>query len=309
MNALITLFPVFFMLGLGFISKIKGWITPEQKAGANEIIFTILFPLLIFNILAPTKIEMEHVYIIIYVACSLCIAILIGKLTSSFTGKQYSHFSHYLFCCMEGGNVALPLYLSIVGSSSNTVMYDLGGCFIIFILMPIMIARTLSQGSSKSDIIKNVLKNPFVITVILALTLNLTGIYDMLLNSAIGPMITATLNQATSPIVAMILFILGYDLTIDKSILGPVLRLALVKTVVFAGIIAGFFVLFPTYMADPMYRIAPVIYFMCPTGFASIPIFAPLYRSEEDSRFTSAFLSMYMIVTLIVYVGVVVFMV
>lgn len=43
MAALSTLFPVFFMLALGFICKIKGWITPEQKAGANTIIFNILF--------------------------------------------------------------------------------------------------------------------------------------------------------------------------------------------------------------------------------------------------------------------------
>jgi len=34
-GALTTLFPVFFMLALGFTSRIKGWITQEQKVGAN----------------------------------------------------------------------------------------------------------------------------------------------------------------------------------------------------------------------------------------------------------------------------------
>ena len=34
MAALTTLFPVFFMIGLGAIARIKNWITPEQKDGA-----------------------------------------------------------------------------------------------------------------------------------------------------------------------------------------------------------------------------------------------------------------------------------
>ena len=45
MAALTTLFPVFFMLALGFIARVKGWITLEQKNGANAIIFKILFSL------------------------------------------------------------------------------------------------------------------------------------------------------------------------------------------------------------------------------------------------------------------------
>ena len=37
MAALTTLFPVFFMLALGFIARVKGWITLEQKNGSNAI--------------------------------------------------------------------------------------------------------------------------------------------------------------------------------------------------------------------------------------------------------------------------------
>ena len=37
MNALSTLFPVFFMIILGMIARIKGFISPEQKEGANHI--------------------------------------------------------------------------------------------------------------------------------------------------------------------------------------------------------------------------------------------------------------------------------
>ena len=64
MAALSTLFPVFFMVLLGIISRIKGFVTPEQKEGANNIVFNVLFPILIFNILLTSKIESSAILIV-----------------------------------------------------------------------------------------------------------------------------------------------------------------------------------------------------------------------------------------------------
>ena len=46
---------------------------------------------------------------------------------------------------------------------------------------------------------------------------------------------------------------------------------------------------------------------MCPTGFALPMQISPLYKSDEDANFTSAFISLNMIITLIVYAVVVIF--
>lgn len=307
MSALTTLFPVFFMLALGLVSRLKGWITPQQKAGANAIIFNILFPILIFNLMCSATIEMEHIKIIGYVFIIYIIAFIVGKLTASFTGKDYAHFSPYLLTCVEGGNVALPLYLSIVGISSNTVIFDIAGTVICFIVCPVLIAKEAATGSSTKEMIKSIFTNSFVIAVILGLFLNLTGIYNILLASQFGEMINATLTQATTPIVSMILFILGYDLKIDKKTLSPILKLMSVKIVYYALVIIGFFVLFPNQMADKTFMMAPIIYFMCPTGFGLMPVIAPLYKNEKDASLTSAFVSIFMIVTLFVYTMVVIF--
>lgn len=307
MSALTTLFPVFFMLALGFISRLKGWITPEQKAGANAIIFKILFPILILNLMCNATIEMEHIKIIGYVFIIYLLALFVGKLVSRFTGKEYAHFSLYLLTAVEGGNVALPLYLSIVGTSSNTVLFDIAGTVVSFIIFPILVAKEASSGTTTKELIKNIFTNSFVIAVLIGLFLNFTGLYSMLLASSFGDMITGTLSQATTPIVSMILFILGYDLNIDKKTLKPILKLMSVKIVYYALVIIGFFVLFPTQMADKTFMMAPIIYFMCPTGFGLMPIISPLYKNEDDAAFTSAFVSIFMIVTLIVYACVVIF--
>lgn len=138
MAALSTLFPVFFMVVLGLVSRVKGFITPEQKEGANSIVFNVLFPVLIFNILLTSKIESSAILIVAYVFVAFCLVMVIGKLLTKFTGKDFGHISYFMLTTCEGGNVVLPLYTSIVGVAyaSNTVIFDLAGTIIAFVTYP-----------------------------------------------------------------------------------------------------------------------------------------------------------------------------
>ncbi len=307
MAALTTLFPVFFMLALGFIARVKNWITPEQKAGANAIVFQILFPIMIFNLMLTASIESSTFYIVIYVTIAFLIAIAIGRLIAPWIDQRFAHFSYYLLTSVEGGNVALPLYLSIVGSSSLTVIFDIAGTIVAFVIVPVLLAKTISQGMSLRGLIKNIFSNSFVIAVILGLGFNILGGYTFLQSTSFFDLYTGTISQATSPIVGMILFILGYDLKIDKETLKPILKLVFVRVIYYVFVILGFFVLFPSLMNDHLFMLAVMLYFMCPTGFGLTPVISPLMKSEEDASFTSAFISLFMIVTLVVYTILVIF--
>ena len=308
MAALATLLPVFFMLALGFASRILGWVTPEQKAGANSILFDLLFPILIFNLLASADLDVSVLPVVGYVFVMYLLAMLVvGPLTARFTGRERSHFSKYLLATHEGGNVALPLYLSIVGASSNTVIFDLAGTVTCFIVIPILVARETAAGSSVADLVRNIVTNPFIIAVTLGLLLNLTGLYGLIVGSSFGPAFTGTLSMATSPIVALILFCLGYDLSIDKDTLAPLARLGAVRLAWSVLIILGFFLVFAGRMANHEFMLAVLVYFMCPTGFGMAPLLQPLYKDKSEAGFTSAFMSLYIIVTLIAYTAVVLF--
>ena len=202
MAALTTLLPVFFMLALGWAARQFGWVTPDQKAGANAVLFDLLFPILIFNLMASASLDMSVMPIVGYVFVMYLLAIMVvGPLTAHFTGRERAHFSKYLLSCHEGGNVALPLYLSIVGASSNTVIFDLAGTVTCFIVIPIMIARESAKGTSAADIVRSIVTSPFIIAVVAGLTLNLTGLYGLILSSPFGDAWTATISMVTSPIV------------------------------------------------------------------------------------------------------------
>ena len=141
----------------------------------------------------------------------------------------------------------------------------------------------------------------------LALILNLSGFYNYLSQTPFINVYTSTITQATAPIVGMILFIIGYNLKIKKETLPSLLKLLSVRLVLYVCIIAGFFIFFPHMMADKIYMIAVLIYFMSPTGFAIPMLISPLNKSEEDADFQSAFISLFMVITLIVYTVIVIF--
>ena len=311
MSALSTLFPVFFMIILGMIARIKNFISPKQKEGANHIVFNVLFPILIFNVLFTAKIEASAILIVLYVLAAFTLAMILGKFISKFTGKEMGHISPYLLTTCEGGNVALPLYTSIVGVAyaSNTVIYDIAGTVIAFIIIPVLVAKKTSGNTSTKELLKTIFTNSFVIAVMLGIVLNVLGVYDLLCQSAFIDVYTNTINMITGPIIGMILFIIGYNLKINMDTLGSLLKLLIVRIVLFAFVIVGFFVFFPHLMVEKTYLIAVLIYFMCPTGFALPMQISPLFKSEEDNSYTAALISLNMVVTLIVYTVIVIFIV
>lgn len=309
MLALTTLLPVFFMLALGFLSRKRGWISPDQKAGANALVFTILFPIMIFNLVAGADIQLETLSVLVYVFLAFILAIWLGQLTVGFTGRDKGHFTPFLMPTVEGGAVVLPLYVSIVGISSNTVIFDLAGSAIAFVVLPILVARRTAKATSTGEMITSVLLHPFVLAVSLGLLMNFTGLYGWIQESAFAALYQGIMANATGPILGTILFVLGYDFTIDPKTLAPMLRLMFLRLGYYALIVAGFFLLFPGLMAEPDYKIAVLLYFMCPTGFAIPSLIQDLFQSEEDMTFSSTFISLQMVPTLIAYSLIVVFMV
>ena len=57
-DSLKALLPVVEMIGLGNLARRFQWITQEQKEGATILVFGILFPIMVFNLLSSTKLEM-----------------------------------------------------------------------------------------------------------------------------------------------------------------------------------------------------------------------------------------------------------
>ncbi|VTS26440.1 transporter protein [Streptococcus pseudoporcinus] len=113
--------------------------------------FTVLFPILIFHLMMQAELRRATVPIIAYTLAVFILAILVEKGLRVFIGEARSHFAPFLLPTVEGGRGALPLYLSIVGVSSNTVIFDIAGAITVFLIIPVLVSRS----AANRPVIKN----------------------------------------------------------------------------------------------------------------------------------------------------------
>lgn len=304
MNALSTILPVFFMIALGLTSRVKGWITPQQASGLNTVVNKILFPIMIFNALFTTSLQMDMLAVIVFMFVAHIIAIVIGKLTSRFTSKQYKEVSPFLMATVDGGNICYPLYATIVGSEyiGNVVLLDIACMFVVFLVIPIMVSSKNSNNTNFKTLLKNLIKDPLVLTMLLGIVLQILGLHQLLENTGLIVIYDSIVSMATAPMVACILFGIGYRFTIERSALLPLVKTILTRVAVMCCFVGLFFVLFPSLVQVETFKIVVILYFLSPPALVLVSQLEPLCKKKEDAGFVSAFISLYMFITLFVYV-------
>lgn len=306
MQAISTIFPVFFILFLGIHARKKGWINHEQNNGLKTIALDILFPFLIYHIVATSVLDRNIALEIVYLIAVWILVYFFGKMVCRILPESIREISPFLLLTCEGGAVALPLYLSIVGSSYilNLIPFDLAGILINFIFVPTVLQIRRKEELKLLPLVKKVISAPFVIAALLAVITNLTGLQRLLSQSStFGSIYENTMNAIIAPVSGLILFILGYSIRLKKGFLSSLFKLAVIRLAFCTGIIASFFLIFPTKMANPIFSLGVILYFYCPTGFPVPLQIREILDSEEKEEFVSAFISLFLLIALIVYVA------
>ena len=306
MQAISTIFPVFFILFLGIHARKKGWINHEQNNGLKTIALDILFPFLIYHIVATSVLDRNIVLEIVYLIAVWILVYFFGKMVCRILPESIREISPFLLLTCEGGAVALPLYLSIVGSSYilNLIPFDLAGIMINFIFVPTVLQIRRKEELKLLPLVKKVISAPFVIAALLAVITNLTGLQRLLSqSSAFGPIYENTMNAIIAPVSGLILFSLGYSIRLKKGYLSSLFKLAVIRLIFCSGIIASFFLVFPEKMESPVFSLGVILYFYCPTGFPVPLQIREILDSEEKEEFVSAFISLFLLIALVVYVA------
>jgi len=306
MQAISTIFPVFFILFLGIYARKKEWINHEQNNGLKTIALDILFPFLIYHIVAGSVLDRDIALEIIYLIGVWIVVYFLGKIICRMLPENLRDLSPFLLLTCEGGAVALPLYLSIVGSSYilNLIPFDLAGILINFIFVPTVLQIRRKDELKLLPLVKKVVSAPFVIAALLAVITNLTGLQRLLSQSStFGSIYENTMNAIIAPVSGLILFSLGYSIRLKKGYLSSLFKLVVIRLIFCSGIIASFFLVFPEKMESPVFSLGVILYFYCPTGFPVPLQIREILDSDEKEEFVSAFISLFLLIALVVYVA------
>ena len=305
MSSYTVIVSVLFLLLLGWLSRKSGWITLAQKDGALKIVFSIFFPFLVFNLLASVQLKLDVASMVILLLVLYGQFYYLGRTILSRWLSPYSEIGAFLLTTAEGGDMALPLYLSIVGAKSATAGYpillDLAGMIFCFIIIPVLVCARQEKKVVPSRLVLDALHSPMIIAALLGLAANLTGFYDWMSITAFMPWYSSAISMVTSPIVPVVLFSVGYDFQLTQKITGPAVRCVLLRLVLFSGIIGLFFLFFPDRMHDPAFLMAALLYFTAPTGFGVLGQIQPLMKTEDQKEYASAVFTLNMAVTLMIF--------
>ena len=303
MKAIEVIFPVFFMMFLGWLSHRRRWVTTDQNEGAKSLVFNILFPLLVFHVLVKAELSTNFIFEILFLDAAWILVYLIGKSIAKPISGRYAQLAPFLLMTCEGGSVALPLYIALVGAEHavNIITFDVAGILINFGLVPALITRQTSKDVAFLPMAKRILTAPFIIAVIVGIIVNLLGLYQWMTVSNIHKMYDSTMNLVMTPIASIILFTLGYGFHLRAAQLKPLLALTLVRLILCGAIVCAFFLLFPELMVMKIFLVGVLLYFACPTGFPVPLQIESLCKDEDHKSFMSAFISIFIVVAMIVY--------
>ena len=232
MDILKTVMPVIIMLALGKIFAIKKIISAETVTGIKGLISGALLPVVIFNALLAMQFSMRSlslsllVYVLYTIALFLVLKFISPRLKYRMSG--------FLMLGAEGGMMGYALYTSLFGSEALATLMevDLGNILFAFTFFIVLIKMANSDEKDTKKVIVDSLKTPLVSVVAIALVLNVMGIGKWLMSSQIGSLYTAVINMVTSPVSALILMSVGYELELDPALLKDVGTVSIIRLLI-----------------------------------------------------------------------------
>ena len=289
--------PIFVTVFLGMLARKRNMLKPEEVQGLQNFVLKFGLPCVLFNSCLGANVGPESMGVMLLaLPC-----VLLASLWAFLMGKKRFPYHNLpmLFSAQESGMLGIPLFMILFGAGEAYRMgiLDITQALIVFPTIAILTAK-IGEKPSPLQIVKNVLTSPLLLISLLGLVLNLTGIGAFLNRMGIGAILTESTGFLAQPVSALMIFSVGYNLTISSENRKPILQISLVHFLMYAligGIIQLGLLLVPG--VDATTRWAVLLYATLPASYL-----APgLGRSKEDIVVASGVCSLLTLVSLVFF--------
>lgn len=298
-------FPVVFMIVLGYITKASKFFNDEGMILIKKYITSIALPVVIFGSMSIADISSKTGRIFVAMLCVLSGAMLIGFVLRKAVGGVYSKYFPFLTTVFEAGMLGYPLYTNVFGDEKlvNIVVVDIAGCVFAFAFYFGMLNLVDKQTKfSVKNLAITAIKSPCFDALLLGMLFNLTGLMEELLESDIAGTYLSVKEMITAPLTPLILVYVGYSLKLDKKLLPVCLLSAVIR---FLTAILMLFVL-SIALKDIVHNnkeiwAAFLIYLSCPPSFALLGF----SENKDASEYFAMTVSLYVIINVVAYAAIV----
>ena len=292
MNVLAIVLPVFCMLGLGMAANRFGWVSRAGMDGIKLVATNIMLPVVLVDALGMAEYNKVTLLLLAVMLVQLFIATGAGYLLRPLVGGSQGRYLPFLTATFEGGMMAYPLYIALCGSEmlSNIAALDMANCIFTFTVYLALITATGKGRSGGGQLLSTVLRAPAMYGVVL-------GILPKSAGSRVGDVYSSLISMITTPVSALILLCVGYDLKLDHRVLSSAGKSAAIRLVLQGVLLMGVWFVLRNFVAEQEMKIAVFLYAFMPPCFMS-----PLYAvREKDKVYTSTTISLYTILSIIAF--------
>jgi predicted permease len=293
--------PVLITFGLGYLCKRKKIFGTDGLAGLKAVVGNVTLPAVLFFAFFTAEYSGKIALTFTTVFLSCVLGLVLGFALRRFV-KPYGKFLPFLVTNFEGGMLGYALFgLLYAGQTHVFAMVDIGQTFCAF---TVFLATLKATGGEKVDIKalgKNMLHNVVFVCITLGAILGILGVGKWVLSSPVGAIVNDVIRFIATPTSALILIIVGYELSFEKSLLPPVLKtVGLRLAVMYALLAVGALIVFSIIPYEKPLFVAMLLAYSMPAPFI-IPLYADVTGHGE---YISTTLSVQTLISIALFIGI-----
>lgn len=297
--------PVLLVILLGYFSKCRGWFNEAGLQGIKAVVGKLTLPVVLFNAFLTADYSGTTLLTFTVVFISLGLALAAGFWLRRLN-PRYGKFMPFLMTGFEGGMLGYALFGLLYGASETHVfaMADVGQTLFAYTVFMSTLKVVNGQKSSAGAVLKNMVSNPASVGMLLGIALGLLGVGKWVAASAVGPLVSSLISFMTAPTSVLILLVVGYELSFNRSLMKPVLLTALLRLAVMGTLCClSAAVVFSLAPFDKRLLVALMLGFSLPAPFI-IPLYADVTGHGE---YISTTLSISTLISVALFAGIAVY--
>ena len=297
--------PVLVMIMIGYFTKKKGMITREGLDGIKALVSKITLPIVLFNAFFTADYTRTTLisFALVYVALGL--ALILGFVLKKLA-LPFDKFMPLLVTGWEGGMLGYALFALLYGNDSTKVfaIVDIGQTVFAYSVFISTLKVIGGEKPGLKALALNMVKSPPSAGMLLGIVLGASGVYPLIAQAGLFQPVRTVIEFIAAPTSALILLVVGYELSFSRALMKPVLRTSLVRLAVMASLCAAVaMILFGMIPYDRQLLAALMLGFSLPAPFI-IPLFADVSGHGE---YISTSLSVQTLISIALFAGIAVF--
>jgi predicted permease len=298
-NIASVVLPIILLLSIGYIGRIKKYISQEVINGIKGLITNVMLPALSIGVFYKTQFTKASVIILPIMFTCWTIGFLLGFVIKNVLRMEKNSLLPYFTTTAETGMFGYGLYAMLFTRELlyNLALVDLGMALFVFGVYFFSLYKR--KGLSTIACLKSYCKMPMLISLIVGILLNLTGLGRLISATEFGFLLDSVVSFFTAPISFLILLVVGYGLEFSIASVKKALSTVVIRMFVLSGLcVLALFVITRVVSINDYTLYAIVLLFSLPPVFL-LPVFA---NNVEETRYTSTVISFYTIVSVLIFV-------